>query len=96
LKERRDSVDGIWIRSQSKVFLVCTKHVEVEGTEGDFWITAMDVNSDMNKASNVLGDYKTEERALQVLADIQNQIVKIYNDGVDGSKTEPVFNMPAE
>jgi hypothetical protein len=98
---------GIWIRSQNKGFLVNTSHIEVEGTgkEGEWWVSAMDVDTTKNISSNVLGDYKTEDRALQVLDEIQAHIKEhennlMYNLVMAGKaqydSTWPVFDMPAE
>lgn len=85
----------IWIRSQNKNYL--GNYVEVMAT-GDMILGYANGEND----STLLGEYATEERALQVLDEIQDKInysrlEDIAYAGVTGVAIhDGVYQMPAE
>ena len=66
----------MWIRSQSKETLINSNEMWINDTDGNVRIIA--VNSTINTGGgNVLGHYKTKERAIEILDDIQDTIRKL-------------------
>ena len=59
----------LWIRSQDKELLIPNPKLSLENIENEYWI--IDLCDD-----TVLGTYKTKERALEVLNDIND--IKFY------------------
>ncbi|AJD31671.1 hypothetical protein ACQX0N_09645 [Clostridium tepidum] len=78
---------GIWIRSQNKDTLVCCKNIEIDGES-------------VYGAHYFLGEYATEQRALEVLDEIQDRMIKgtRFDDIYNGKRTtrDFVFQMPQE
>lgn len=63
----------LWIRSQDRETLLKTEIVMIEEqNENEFWIYLGHENYDPYR---VLGVYKTKERALNVLDDIQDELI---------------------
>jgi hypothetical protein len=102
---------GIWIRSQGKRELICLKHLDTlftedahfenfQGKEGFYYVVGFPGDNTHTK----LGAYKTAERALEVLDEIQQYIadgcrgIKEYDE--DGGSSIPipkrVYEMPQE
>lgn len=81
----------MWIRSQNKFELVKTDYVSVDENE---------VQAIKEDKGILLGEYKSEERALEVLDMIQTRIIKGTTfDYINNSKRttkEFVFQMPEE
>ena len=61
----------LWIRSQNKELLIPNPKLSLEDIKNAYWI--IDIFDD-----TVLGTYKSKERALEVLDEIQNKIKGIY------------------
>lgn len=59
----------LWIRSQDKWELHKVEHIRIEMEESYFNIMT---------GINLVGTYKTKERALEVLDDIQNKLKSIF------------------
>lgn len=80
---------GIWIRSQDKKRLINTSNLQVFGT----CLKSSDVNF-------ALGNYKSEERALEVLDQIHNVVARNssrdYLSGKYRVNQNYVFEMPKE
>lgn len=88
----------LWVRSQDKkrLIIVTNLYIPISRTEEDFSIYTFDTDV-------MLGTYKTEERALEVLDEIQNFMrdyacVKKINrlgEGIDMiPKPILIYNMP--
>ena len=74
---------GIWIRSQDKEALIKVN-----------WLSACD-NMIYREEYSVIGKYSTNERAIEVLDEIQQFIVDCYQ--CKGDKMfYPIFDMPEE
>lgn len=58
---------NLWIRSQNKEMLIPNPKLSLEDIKNEYWI--IDLCDD-----TVLGTYKTKERALEVLDEIQKVI----------------------
>lgn len=58
----------LWIRSQDKIRLIKTENLIVGGTYKN------EIKEESDVFSMSLGTYKTKERALEVLDEIQNKI----------------------
>ena len=76
----------LWVRSQAKNVLNKVENLYIEKRDyiqGEFW--------DIVDKTFVYGHYKTKERALEVLDEIQNYIIGklLHNDG-------NVYEMPKE
>ena len=98
----------MWIRSQSKETLINSNEMWINDTDGNVRIIA--VNSTINTGGgDILGHYKTKERAIEVLDDIQDQLTKcnerIVNFNYDyanysntnySEKSNVVYEMPQE
>ena len=73
----------LWIRSQHKGNLCKIMSLEIERTEEGYEIW----NYNHNHHSSYLGVYKTQEKALEVLDEIQKDIIfglkKVYEMPVD-------------
>ena len=66
----------MWIRSQDKTVLVKVFDFRVDcciGLDGEFYIQG---NLDSNYDSYILGTYKSKERAIEVLDEIQEGMIK--------------------
>lgn len=85
----------MWIRSQSKWHLVDVKGCYIfarwpyRGDKQDcgYRIVGLINEPSIEGCSWTLGDYKTEEKAMSVLDELQNRIIKAEND---------VFQMPED
>ena len=64
----------LWIRSQDKKCLIKANIIEYENYAGAILKGATDIDSDYH----TLGKYKTKERALEVLDEIQDIITAKY------------------
>ncbi|EPY2273198.1 hypothetical protein ACXAUS_002056 [Clostridium sporogenes] len=77
----------MWIRSKGKDVLVHCENIEVDGMS-------------VYGAHYFLGEYETEKRALEVLDEIQDRIIKgtRFDDIYNGKRTtrDFVFQMPQE
>ena len=63
----------LWIRSQDRTKLVKADNISYMDTAEDY---KKEVHSLWNDCKGILGTYKTKERALEVLDDIQNNMLK--------------------
>ena len=61
---------NLWIRSQNKEVLIPNPKLSLGKIENEYWI--VDLCDD-----TVLGEYKTKQRTLEVLDEIQNAILGI-------------------
>ena len=98
----------MWIRSQSKETLINSNEMWINDTDGNVRIIA--VNSTINTGGgSILGHYKTKERAIEVLDDIQDQLTKCnerivnfnydhanYSNTTYSEKSNVVYEMPQE
>ncbi|EKO1912212.1 hypothetical protein PZQ55_001250 [Clostridium botulinum] len=77
----------MWIRSKGKDVLVHCEHIEVDG-------------ANVYGAHYFLGEYATEERAIEVLDEIQDRMIKgtRFDDIYNGKRTtrDFIFQMPQE
>ena len=86
----------LWIRSQDKQYLIQVDYLCTGGTYDNEVIT------NKNDISYSLGTYRTKERALEVLDEIQNKINLInlgYDFGspmVDLKNPTYIYQMPKE
>ena len=60
----------LWIRSQNKEILIPNPKLALEDIETEYWI--IDLCDD-----TVLGTYKSKERALEVLDEIQERLINL-------------------
>lgn len=65
----------LWIRSQNKSFLVKADNVVIDNNGLSLYTHA---NKDCNDITYELGTYKTKERTLEVLDDIQDTLIAKY------------------
>lgn len=72
----------LWIRSQDKETLIKIEHLDIYGG-GECWT--------IEECGVDLGEYKTKERALRVLGEIQKYILLPNTDG-----SAYVYQMPEE
>ena len=83
----------IWIRSQNRKNLVTCTDIRLLSNAADCKI--WDFNADV-----ILGTYKSEERALEVLDEIEEQLGSIMEmietEGETQYKTCRVFHMPSQ
>ena len=77
----------LWIRSQNKQELAKAEHVGVY--DNRVYINGYDENGYR------IGEYKTKERALEVLDEIQNKITK-FNLKTDYGCTDNIYEMPKD
>lgn len=76
----------LWIRSQDKTTLIRSYEIYIsEYGKGSYVIRA-------KKTSHILGTYKTMERALEVLDEIQKLLQPIYKVTNDFKKSELTGN----
>ncbi len=92
----------LWIRSQDRTKLVKADNISYMDTAEDY---ERKVHSLWNDCKGILGIYKTKERALEILDEIQEFIedkeksnIEITSDGINQSITYPkiVYEMPKE
>lgn len=99
----------MWIRSQDKTVLVKVFDFRVDcciGLDGEYYIQG---NLDSNYDSYILGTYKSKERAIEVLDEIQTCISNFFeyevmppqnNDWFFSvqavPRTNKIYNMPEE
>lgn len=76
----------LWIRSQDKNTLINAKRIDYYYYNGEHTIFSDDLKI-------ILGIYKTEERSLEILDEIQNHLVNI-NDSRDSYFY--VYEMPKD
>ena len=101
----------MWIRSQNKKVLINTNEIWISDDNcSDSKTNIVAVNSTLNiKGGFFLGDYKSEERAIEVLDDIQDQLTKCnerivnfnydyanYSNTTYSEKSNIVYQMPQE
>ena len=87
----------LWIRSQNKETLKKVHYLKIsrnyEGTtlegETEYSYSIVDINKD-EEFLKVLGSYKTEERTLEVLNEIQQRIIDLHV----GRNFDCVYQMP--
>lgn len=78
----------LWVRSQDKKILTKVNYLEVYGSSTDWWIMGND---------NDLGTYKSKERALEVLDEIQNTIIGFENENnYVSTQCYSIYEMPEE
>ena len=87
----------LWVRSQDKIRLIKTEHLIVGGTYEN------EIKEESDVFSTSLGTYKTKERALEVLDEIQHYMAKtldsiIYqtDNCIVGCSTLVLYQMPKE
>lgn len=66
----------LWIRNQDRTKLVKADNISYMDTTKDY---KKEVHSLWNDCKGILGTYKTKERALEVLDEIQNAILGILS-----------------
>lgn len=69
----------LWVRSQNKEVLIPNPKLSLEKIENEYWI--VDLCDD-----TVLGEYKTKERALEVLDEIQEYMTYDKETGYEYEK----------
>lgn len=71
----------LWVRSQNREMLVLSPKLSIEKVEEKFYI--VEIYNFEN--STILGTYKSKERALEVLDEIQNIIYfnKLFNNDAE-------------
>ena len=79
----------LWIRSQDKTKLVKVDNISYLDVADDY---EKEVHSLWNDCKGVLGIYKTKERALEVLGEIQDLLQNAYV----GNSNRIVYQMPKE
>lgn len=91
----------LWIRSQNKKELIPDPKLGIDQCENRYYI----VDRYNFENAFILGEYKSKERALEVLDEIQEFIedkeksnIEITSDGINQSITYPkiVYEMPEE
>jgi len=75
----------LWIRSQDKIRLIKTENLIIGGTYKN------EIKEESDVFSMSLGTYKTKERALEVLDEIQRHLVITNDDNIFY-----VYQMPKE
>lgn len=91
----------LWVRSQNKEKLVKVNELSLYDRNvinNNFVLNDNPDYSDISIIANDnynLGQYKTKERALEVLDEIQNKITK-FNLKTDYSCTNNIYEMPKE
>ena len=80
----------LWIRSQDKMKLVKVNYCYIMDQNDHFTIIGETIDS-----GPIIAIYKTKERALEVLDEIQNKITK-FNLKTDYSCTDNIYEMPKE
>ena len=76
----------LWIRSQDKTTLIRSYEIYIsEYGKGSYVIRA-------KKTSHILGAYKTMERALEVLDEIQNILKPIIKIKYEYDDSQPIMN----
>ena len=73
----------LWIRSQDGILLEKTEDIKIDDYDGNIGIV---INNDY-----VFGEYKTKERAIEILDEIQNYILLPNTDN-----SAYVYKMPKE
>jgi hypothetical protein len=91
-------MNGIWIRSQNKMSLIFANRLEIMSRNDG---KARIVNwVDGVNSYDLLGEYTTETRALDVLNDIYAKIIEIDYARFLGCENElhqtPIYQMPQE
>lgn len=84
---------NLWIRSQDKTKLVKVDNISYLDVSDDY---EKEVHSLWNDCKGVLGIYKTKERALEVLSEIQEYITPTLNlldDTLKGKQVCQVGNI---
>ena len=91
----------LWIRSQNKKELIPNPKLGIDQCENRYYI----VDRYNFENAFILGEYKSKERALEILDEIQEFIedkeksnIEITSDGINQSITYPkiVYEMPKE
>ena len=76
----------LWIRSQDKRTLINTRRIDVDDNNIIVW-------DEGRYASEIyLGQYKTKERALEVLDEIQNILKPIIKIKYEYDDSQPIMN----
>lgn len=93
-------MDGVWIRSQDRESLMLLKTLSTMNS-----VKGVKIINPYADGYDILGEYITKERALQVLDEIQQAITN-YANTLEYNKTQansgqcdaiwPVYEMPAE
>ena len=81
-------MSSLWIRSQDRTTLIRSYEIYVSEQCNHYLIRA-------KRTSHILGSYKTFERTLKVLNEIQNRINEIANID-DANYIKAVYEMPKE
>ena len=79
----------MWIRSQNKEILVDAKMINIERGSGDYFIEGRTYFNNFDECF-YLGFYKTKEKAVKVLNELQCMIA--INGGVDSG----MYQMPED
>lgn len=103
-------MDGIWIRTQNRKGLIYAKRIVIEqfkkfGTD-EYWYRIINqvLYQDSADDYDLLGEYKTEERAIEIINQIQERISRrewikhLQSIGQDHYSVLPpiVYEMPKE
>lgn len=75
----------LWIRSQDKEILMKANRIDVDDKNIIVW------DNDCHCGETYMGEYKTKERALEVLDEITDFI-----DGLNKTNTITIYEMPKE
>lgn len=81
----------LWIRSQSKLSLIKANNICIDRVDDDIKIVAYNNSLSINDYL-ILGKYKSEKRALEVL----DKINKILDDADDNGILTFIYQMPKE
>ena len=84
----------LWIRSQDKLKIVKINYVYAEERDDHFTIIGETIDS-----GPIIGIYKTKERVLEVLDEIQSLLIEYVNFTeykIDNKYTTRVYEMPKE
>ena len=80
---------NLWVHNQDKTILQKVDNLLI--SDGDNAGGTFNIYTNLLPAQNILGRYKTKERALEVLDEIQNYILLPNTDN-----SAYVYQMPAE
>lgn len=91
-------MNGIWIRSQNKMSLIFAQRIEIISNKNQ---KSRIVNwTEGTNSYDLLGEYATEARALEVLDNVHNKIIEIDYARFQGCENElhqsPIYQMPED
>lgn len=80
----------LWIRNQTKKSLIKVDNIQVSNIQLSLMDTYHFITTDNNGVTTILGTYETEERAKEILNEIQDLLQNAYV----GSVNRIVYQMP--